>query len=366
MWFANNGYGSVGRVTMGGVVTSYTGPSIGHPSGVTTGSDGQIWFTDENDSIQRMATSATTPTAISLASSQNPALAGDPIAYTATVNPTPDGGTVSFTDGSATIAGCASQPVNTSTGQATCTARYATIGHHNITANYSGDMNFSRSGPSPAVLEQIDPLATATITSRAVIATGNSITGTASDAGGPGLARILLNYQNQATGAGGAVLTSCASCGPGHTTTTWSYTPQSGGPLSPGNYTIVAQSVDTADTFGTPSSGQNLTVVPPPTATITSGSPVLPAQSVAGTASDVGGPGLANIILHYKNQNTGATGSVLTKCVGCASGHTSATWSYTPSPGGPLLPGNYIIFAQAVDTATNLGPPSSSRAVTVL
>ena len=61
--------------------------------------------------------------------------------YTATVTPTPDGGTVAFTDNGSTISGCGSVTVNTATGKAACQATYTTAGSHPIVATYLGDTN---------------------------------------------------------------------------------------------------------------------------------------------------------------------------------------------------------------------------------
>ncbi len=95
----------------------------------------------------------TQPTATALASSVNPSATGQAVTYTATVSPVPDGGTVAFTDGTSVIAGCAAQPVNTSTGQATCQTTPATAGAHNIVATFSGSASFA-SSTSP-VLTQV-------------------------------------------------------------------------------------------------------------------------------------------------------------------------------------------------------------------
>lgn len=80
----------------------------------------------------------------SLASSANPSVYGQPVTFTATVDPVPDGGTVSFeVDGSA-LGGPV--PVNTTTGEATSTA-ISTLspGTHTVNAAYSGNDNFKPS-----------------------------------------------------------------------------------------------------------------------------------------------------------------------------------------------------------------------------
>ena len=85
---------------------------------------------------------------VTVASSSNPSTVGSSVTYTAAVAPTPDGGTVAFTDNAGTLAGCGAVAVNTSTGNATCTTSYSAMGSHAILAIYSGDTNFAASSGS--------------------------------------------------------------------------------------------------------------------------------------------------------------------------------------------------------------------------
>ena len=101
--------------------------------------------------IQFSPTAATTTTV--LASSANPSVAGRQVTYTATVSPVPDGGTVAFTDGGSPIAGCGAQPVDTTTGHATCQTTPGTSGAHNIAATFSGSGRFA--GSTSAALTQV-------------------------------------------------------------------------------------------------------------------------------------------------------------------------------------------------------------------
>jgi len=88
------------------------------------------------------------PTTTDLASSPNPSSAGQPVTYTATVTPTPGGGTIDFTDGGTTIGGCGAAAVSSSTGEATCQVTYSSSGSHSIQADYSGATNYSSSASS--------------------------------------------------------------------------------------------------------------------------------------------------------------------------------------------------------------------------
>jgi hypothetical protein len=103
-----------------------------------------------NPPIDAMFFSVPQATAMSLTSSANPSVFGQPVTFTAKVTPVPDGGTVTFdVDGSA-LGG--SVPVNTTTGQATSSSiATLTPGPHAVKATYSGDANFT---PATATLIQ--------------------------------------------------------------------------------------------------------------------------------------------------------------------------------------------------------------------
>ena len=94
-------------------------------------------------------------TTTSIAASAAGVTAGQPVSYTATVSPAPDGGTVSFADNGVAIPDCGARPVNGS-GTATCTVTYTTAGKHVVTAVYTGssDGKFagSTNGPDAIVV----------------------------------------------------------------------------------------------------------------------------------------------------------------------------------------------------------------------
>jgi hypothetical protein len=95
------------------------------------------------------ATAVTTKaTTTSVASSLNPATTSQAVTYTATVAPTPDGGTVAFTDNTVGLTGCGAVVVSATTGKAACTTTYGSAGSHTIMATYSGDPSFASSGGS--------------------------------------------------------------------------------------------------------------------------------------------------------------------------------------------------------------------------
>src|SRR6185312_12374520 len=110
----------------------------------------------------------------------NPSTAGQQVTYTATVSPAPDGGTVQFSDNGTTITGCGAQPVNTTTGVATCSLTYNQVGSHPIVAGYSGDTNFlASSAPLTQTVNAAPSTATALISSANPSTAGQQVTYTA-------------------------------------------------------------------------------------------------------------------------------------------------------------------------------------------
>jgi Bacterial Ig-like domain (group 3)/Glycine rich protein len=110
---------------------------------------------DTTGTSQIVITQAST-TSTTISSSSSPSLVGGQVTYEATISPTPDGGTVAFEDGTATIPGCGSQPVDAATGKASCQLTYSSTGTHTITAVYSGDAAFVTS-TSPPLTQQVVP-----------------------------------------------------------------------------------------------------------------------------------------------------------------------------------------------------------------
>ena len=81
-------------------------------------------------------------TTLILDSSANTSAKGQPITFTASINPVPDGGTVQFQDNGVNIG----NPVSlNASGQATYILLSPDIGTHSITAKYSGSANFTSS-----------------------------------------------------------------------------------------------------------------------------------------------------------------------------------------------------------------------------
>jgi hypothetical protein len=93
-------------------------------------------------------------TTTALRSSANPSKVGRTVIYTATVAPHPNGGTVKYTSGGSTIAGCGARAVNPTTGKAPCSVKYRSKGTRRIQAAYSGNLSYVHS-TSSALTETI-------------------------------------------------------------------------------------------------------------------------------------------------------------------------------------------------------------------
>jgi hypothetical protein len=83
-------------------------------------------------------------TTLKLKSSAHPARVGKRLVYTAKLSPMPDGGRISFFDGTHRIKGCQSLKVRAG-GVATCKVTYRRVGSHTIQARYAGDSHFASS-----------------------------------------------------------------------------------------------------------------------------------------------------------------------------------------------------------------------------
>ena len=92
--------------------------------------------------------------ATKVASSGSPSIASAPITYTATVTGTDGGGgSVSFADDGTVIAGCSSQPLDSS-GHSTCVESPAAVAAHSIAATYLGDPGTTGS-TSPSITQVV-------------------------------------------------------------------------------------------------------------------------------------------------------------------------------------------------------------------
>jgi YVTN family beta-propeller protein len=102
------------------------------------------------------------------------AAAGSTVTLTADISPAPDAGTVGFTLNGTAISACAAQPVDPSTGQATCTTSApTTTGAYTVAASYKGADGYDSSSNTGTLNVVAGPAATVAID------TGNNQSATA-------------------------------------------------------------------------------------------------------------------------------------------------------------------------------------------
>lgn len=115
---------------------SYSSPGVHEVAASFSGSEDLSYVSSSTPWFSEIVATATTTLELGV-SSATPA-AGEAVTLSAHVSPVPQGGAVDFLDGGASIAGCASAPVSTTTGVATCQITYGQPGAHTITASFSG------------------------------------------------------------------------------------------------------------------------------------------------------------------------------------------------------------------------------------
>jgi len=191
-----SGCGAVPVITSTGVAScSTTYGATGSHSIIASFSGNASFAASSGGPITEQVNAGSTTT--TTLSSSNPSTTGGRVTFTATVSPTPDGGTVNFTDNATTLSGCSAVAVNTSTGKASCTTSYSAVGSHSIAANYSGDTNF---GASTGSLTQQVITATAVVVFPAVSngAYGGYVTAATIQNTGTAPAAIRIDYFDQA------------------------------------------------------------------------------------------------------------------------------------------------------------------------
>lgn len=120
----------------------------------------QSTFSNDGDQCDIAYSSSPISTTTTLNASTNPVVVPHSVGFTTTVSPTPDSGTVAFTQDGNPISGCSA--VLVSSGQASCTAAYPHTGTFSIQATYSGHGNYQAS-TSNVVAEAVNPATTSTV-----------------------------------------------------------------------------------------------------------------------------------------------------------------------------------------------------------
>ena len=114
--------------------------------------------TSSSPTLSQVISSGPVATTTALASSLNPAPAGQSVTFTATVTGTAPTGTVNFMDGGVTFGGCGAVAFTGGAGDvrtAQCTTSALAVGTHNLTAAYSGNAGNQPSTSSPALAQVI-------------------------------------------------------------------------------------------------------------------------------------------------------------------------------------------------------------------
>jgi hypothetical protein len=126
-------------------IVSFPTQSARYVRVVLTAADSSYWWSIDEFYVYTSVAEPTTTTTTTLktsttsvSASANPVTVGDSVTYTARVVPVPSGGTVTFYQDGSALAGCSQLAVNTSSGEASCGARYLTSGHYAVQAFFSG------------------------------------------------------------------------------------------------------------------------------------------------------------------------------------------------------------------------------------
>jgi outer membrane protein assembly factor BamB len=151
IWSAGYNNGTLYGLDPATGATSYSKGLTSFVHFATPSAGGGLLFVANSTRVtafQIAGTPSPSGTSVAVSSSANPAGLGQPVTLTATVSPTPDAGTVAFSDGGSTISGCGAVPVGPSAPQATCTTTFGATGQHAIVATYSGDAYYASSSGS--------------------------------------------------------------------------------------------------------------------------------------------------------------------------------------------------------------------------
>ena len=150
------GLGPPNLAAVGVITSTYTNSEIVFTPGSCYGQNGWTFAPGDSYTMYVLGSSfsgvvsypTSIPTTTDLVeTSSNPSVVSQSASFTATVKPTPGGGTMGFSDNGAVIEGCSSQTLTG--GVATCDETLVTVGAHNIVATYSGATGFAESVSTP-------------------------------------------------------------------------------------------------------------------------------------------------------------------------------------------------------------------------
>jgi hypothetical protein len=159
----------------GGLSFSTSGAIAGTPTAA-----GRFTFSvkatdgDGNIAAQSYSLTVIAPTAsVILTAGTNPIFLKNAVKFTVVVTSTAKTptGTVTFYAGSTAL--CSASPLNSSTGQATCTTSALVVGANDITAQYNGDSNFQQESSEP-LTEEVMNFSIGTEASTLTVASGKT------------------------------------------------------------------------------------------------------------------------------------------------------------------------------------------------
>ncbi|MGC2196746.1 MAG: Ig-like domain repeat protein [Terriglobales bacterium] len=180
LWFASSRVSVIGRMSTQGEVTLYPLPPLGIGDdswisrSITLGPDGALWIGNSGCVVRAFVRTDRTPTNATLASSLDPSVYGQAVAFTilVTANSGAPMGTVTLFDGSTAVGSG-----TLANGSASIVAPLLPVGANEITAAYQGNERFAPSKSTP-LTQTVSPAATMTTLASSInpAATSQSVT----------------------------------------------------------------------------------------------------------------------------------------------------------------------------------------------
>jgi sugar lactone lactonase YvrE len=155
---ADKVYGQHGNFTTGVPnIGGLNAVSLSDPFGVAVDLTGNLYIADSTNNRVLYYADVTTPTTITLESNSNPSIFGQSVTFTATVSPISASGTVTFTEGAATLG-----TGTLANGIVTFSTSSLSVGSHDISATYGGDNSYI--GSSSNTIHQVVNQASTSLT----------------------------------------------------------------------------------------------------------------------------------------------------------------------------------------------------------
>ncbi len=361
-----------GQSSYSKVASDTSGSSSGSFSYSATNGDGTYSFytiaTDEAGNVQATPASPNSTTLLDTtpptSNASSPALSNSTaltVSYTASDNPGGSGlaevDLYAQAPGQSSYSKVASNTSGSSSGSFsyTATAGQGTYSFYTIATDKAGNVQATPASPNSTTL--LDTTAPTSNASSPALSNSTALTVsyTASDTSGPGLAEVDLYAQ----APGQSSYSKVASNTSGSSSGSFSYSATNGD----GTYSFYTIATDKAGNVqATPSSPNSTTLLdttPPTSAASSPATTNSTAMTVSYTASDPGGSGLAEVDLYAQAPRQ----SSYSKVASNTSGSSSGSFSYTATAGQ----GTYSFYTIATDKAGNVqATPASPNSTTLL